>query len=66
MLYESDDSTNVPVRTSIYNPISSVIPKRDGYKFVGWEKNGGTIKYNPGDTYRESIGTTLYAMWEKE
>ena len=66
ILYESADSTNVPVRTTIYNPISSTIPKRDGYKFIGWEKKGGTIKYLPGDTYRESVGTTLLAIWEKE
>ena len=35
VLYESPDSTNVPIRTSIYMPISSTIPKRDGYKFMG-------------------------------
>ena len=66
VLYESPNSTNVPIRTTIYNPISSTIPKKDGYKFMGWQKNGGTMKYNPGDTYKESIGTTLYAVWEKE
>ena len=66
VLYESDDSTNVPIRTSIYNPISSTIPKKDGYKFVGWEKSGGLVKYQPGDTYKENVGTTLYAIWEKE
>ena len=66
VLYESVDSTNVPIRTSIYNPISSTVPVREGYKFIGWEKKGGTIKYNPGDTFIENIGTTLYAVWEKE
>ena len=66
VLYDSIDSTNVPVRTTIYNPISGTIPKRDGYKFIGWEKKGGTIKYQPLDTYTESVGTTLYAVWEKE
>ena len=66
VLYESPNSINVPIRTSVYNPISSTIPKRDGYKFLGWEKKGGIMEYNPGDTYKESIGTTLYAMWEKE
>lgn len=66
VLYQSPGSTNVPIRTSIYNPITSTIPKKTGYKFVGWEKNGGVMKYNPGDTYRENVGTTLYAVWEKE
>lgn len=64
VLYESSDSTNMPIRTSIYSPISVTIPKRDGYKFLGWQK--GDIRYNPGDTFKESIGTTLTAIWEKE
>ena len=66
VLYDSPDSTNVPIRSSIYNPISTVVPKKDGYKFVGWETKDGLVKYNPGDTFKENIGTTLYALWEKE
>ena len=66
VLYDSVDSLNVPVRTSIHNPISGTIPKKDGYKFIGWEKKGGSKVYQPLDTYNESIGTTLYAVWEKE
>ncbi len=65
VLYESLDSTNVPVRTSIYNPISSTIPKKDGYKFVGWETKDKTIRYYPGDNYKEKIGVSLYAIWDK-
>lgn len=64
VLYESVDSTNVPVRTSIYSPISLTIPKRFGYKFLGWQS--GNIQYNPGDTYKEKAGVTLTAIWEKE
>ena len=64
VLYESLDSTNVPVRTSIYSPISSIIPKRDGYRFLGWEYNGK--RYNPSDTFNGNVGTTLKAIWEKE
>ena len=66
VLYESNDSTNVPVRSSLYSPISSTIPKKNGYTFVGWETKDGFIKYYPGDTYKENIGVTLYAIWEKE
>lgn len=65
VLYESDGS-NVPIRTSIYNPITNTIPKKDGYKFAGWKTKDGLVKYNKGDTYRGDIGTTLYAIWEKE
>lgn len=65
VLYDGIGGLNVPVRTSIYNPISSTIPKRDGYVFVGWETKDGKIKYYPGETYQEKIGTTLYAIWDK-
>ena len=66
VLYDSPDSTNMPVRTSIYSPISGTIPKKNGYKFMGWGKKDGSVKYKPLDTFRENIGTTLYAVWEKE
>ena len=65
VLYDSLDSTNVPIRTSIYNPITLTIPERDGYRFLGWEKKDKQRRYNPGDTFTENIGTTLYAAWEK-
>ena len=66
VLYESPDSSNVPVRTSIYSPISSTIPVKEGYKFVGWEKKNGKKVYQPLDTFNENVGTTLLAVWEKE
>ena len=66
VLYESDGGINVPIRTNIYNPISSTIPKKDGYKFMGWQKKNNSKTYQPLDTYLESVGTTLYAVWEKE
>ncbi len=65
VLYESDNSLNVPIRSSIYSPITSIIPKKDGYKFIGWETKDKTIRYYPGDSYNEKIGTTLYAIWDK-
>ena len=66
VLYESVDSTNVPVRTSIYSPITSTIPKKEGYRFGGWKTKDGKTLYNSGDTYKDNIGQTLYAIWEKE
>ena len=62
-VYKNDNSTNVPIRTSIYNPISLTIPKKNGYKFVGW-KMGNDIYY-PGDTFKGNTGVTLEAIWEK-
>ena len=54
----------MPIRTSIYNPISTTIPKRDGYRFIGWKS--GNKMYYPADTYQEDVGATLVAIWEKE
>lgn len=65
VLYDSPDSIDVPIRTSIYNPISSTIPKRDGYKFMGWMDKVGNKSYLPGDTYNGKMGVTLYAIWDK-
>lgn len=65
LLYESEDSTNIPFRTSINEPISTMIPEREGYKFIGWQRKNGEIIYQPGDNYGDKIGTTLYAIWEK-
>ena len=65
VLYDGNGGGNVAVRTSIYNPITSDIPIRNGYNFLGWETKDGLIKYYPGETYQEKIGTTLYAIWEK-
>ena len=66
VLYDSTDSSNVPIRTNIYSPISSTIPIRPGYKFMGWKKNDSDKIYQPLDTYMEKSGTTLHVIWEKE
>ena len=64
VLYSSD-TADVPVRTSIYEPVSTIIPKKDGYTFLGWGyKPLGDIVYQSGSTYKENIGRTLYAIWE--
>jgi hypothetical protein len=64
VLYDGNGGGNVAVRTSIYNPITTTIPKKEGYKFVGW-KSMDNIIYYPGDAYNKDIGETLYAFWEK-
>lgn len=66
VLYASDEGENIPFRTSIYSPISSTIPFKDGYNFLGWSTSfKGEIKYQSGDAYQEKKGSTLYAIWEK-
>ncbi|WP_276950378.1 DUF7601 domain-containing protein [Acetatifactor muris] len=51
--------------------VSSVIPVRGGYRFLGWadRANAVTVNYKPGDKIEtrdmKSSQMTLYAMWEK-
>ena len=50
--------------------ISSIKPKREGYRFTGWntESSGSGFSYHEGDIYSSySEGTiTLYAQWEED
>lgn len=47
--------------------ISSQIPHRDGYEFIGWATSPSASKpqYSPKDTVSSSHDLTLYAVWEK-
>lgn len=46
--------------------ISSTVPSKDGYKFLGWSAtDGGAVAYNPGGSLTTSDeNTTLYAVWQ--
>ena len=45
--------------------ITSTIPQKDGYKFLGWSKeNNERIDYNAGDIYDIDESVTLYAVWK--
>ena len=45
--------------------LSSVIPLRTDYRFLGWstDKNAVTVQYNVGDQYTSNNDITLYAIW---
>ena len=45
--------------------LSSTIPTRTDYKFIGWntDKNANSAQYQPGDKYTANSGATLYAIW---
>ena len=47
--------------------LSSVIPTRSGYDFLGWSVSGTATSatYAPGDSYTANASVTLYAVWEK-
>lgn len=47
--------------------ISSTVPSKEGFNFLGWSTtDGGSVEYDPGDSFTTSVQTnTLYAVWEK-
>lgn len=72
--YNATEGTGAPAtqigysNTSSYTfTISSTIPTRENYEFIGWTINRdrtGTI-YNSNDTITINENTTLYAQWEQ-
>ena len=45
--------------------LSSTVPTRTGYTFIGWStSSGGSVQYQPGGSYTTDAGVTLYAVWE--
>ena len=66
VLYDSMDGINGPFRTNIQEPITTIIPYKKNYSFLGWSTTeNGSVEYKSGDTYHENIGRTLYAVWKK-
>lgn len=47
--------------------LSSSVPTRSGYKFLGWssDKYATTASYAPGERINVSDDVTLYAVWKK-
>lgn len=48
--------------------LSSTVPTRDGYRFLGWSRSSTatTATYQPGATYSDNASITLYAVWRKD
>lgn len=46
--------------------LSSTRPTRTNYNFLGWATSSGasTAAYQPGGSYTNNTGATLYAVWE--
>ncbi|SHH61959.1 Listeria/Bacterioides repeat-containing protein, partial [Anaerosphaera aminiphila DSM 21120] len=57
--YDEDDNVTI---------LSNGDLARAGYTFKGWntKADGSGISYNPGDTFKITANTTLYAQWEKD
>lgn len=68
--YDANGGTGAPTAGKKgYNmnyTVSSTIPKRAGYEFLGWSenKNATTATYKAGDTLKENRAYTLYAIWK--
>lgn len=63
----SDTVTNMPASSTAYGSymVTSTVPVRDGYKFIGWSTKEGssTAQYKSGDVISIYSDTTLYAVW---
>jgi uncharacterized repeat protein (TIGR02543 family) len=73
--YDANGGTNPPssstgymynADTSVSIILSSTIPTRLGYKFIGWgtSPNSTTVAYKPNSSYSFNTNITLYAIWE--
>ncbi len=68
LLYNGNGGSGVPSTQTggINYTISTLIPEKLGYNFVGWSKNSSATvaNYYPGDIITLNTDTTLYAVWE--
>lgn len=69
--YNANGGTGAPnSQTKTYGyvlTLSSTVPKRNGYVFLGWStnKNATEPQYYAGGSYGADADVTLYAVWEK-
>lgn len=69
--YNANGGSGAPsVQTKIYGKtltLSSTVPTRSGYTFIGWGLSGSSTyaSYQPGDSYSNNASRTFYAVWEK-
>lgn len=70
--YDANGGTGAPSsQTKYYGTaltLSSTIPTKSGYKFLGWGTSSTTtsVSYSAGDSYTSNSSVTLYAIWETE
>ena len=65
--YDASGGRNAPASQrkviNIAVTLSSTIPEKEGYSFVGWRTSDG-IRYQPGEIYGANSNITLYAVWK--
>jgi uncharacterized repeat protein (TIGR02543 family) len=68
----TDTVSNMPSsQTKTYGAdltLSTLVPSRDGYTFLGWSTSSSSekIAYSPGATYSGNTALALYAVWRKD
>jgi uncharacterized repeat protein (TIGR02543 family) len=67
--YNANGGSGAPAnQTKVYDvnlTLSSDVPTRANYSFVGWgaSKSSTTVAYSPGSVYRTNASMALYAIW---
>ena len=65
--YDANGGSGAPsAQTKYYSSdltLSSVLPAKEGYNFMGWAGSDGKT-YNAGDVYSENVVLVLTAIWE--
>ncbi len=67
--FDANGGSNPPATQMAYSgstiTLSSTIPTRSGYTFVGWamSSTATSASYFPGSSYKVTGNTTLYAVW---
>lgn len=67
--YNANGGSGAPASQTKYYGVnltlSSSIPTRSGYEFLGWATSStGAVAYTAGGTYSANSGATLYAVWK--
>lgn len=69
--YNANGGSGAPAsQTKTYGvalTLSSSVPTRSGYTFIGWGLTGSSTyaSFQPGGSYSTNASRTLYAVWEK-
>ena len=66
--YDANKGKDAPATQTIVEngKLTSVIPKREGYEFIGWntKADGSGTSYSAGGVYTGTSNVTLYAQWK--
>lgn len=65
--YDANGGTGAPSTQIKYKSsnlkLSSTVPTREGYTFIGWNNLYEETVYQAGDTFTSNFNVTMFAMW---